>query len=259
MPKNPVFSIITVTLNNLSGLQKTDLSLKIQSFQDFEWIVMDGGSTDGTQDYLAHTKASWLSKPDNGIYDAMNRGLAKAAGDYILFLNAGDKLAFANTLARIHNFIKSEKLVPDFLYGDSLEGGAYKPARAHTDIKRGMFTHHQAMVYRREALHGLGYDTRYKIAADYDFTAQAVQRADHVIYFPLPVCVFEQGGVSQKNATRGRNEQFMVRHRHQVSNVFENAAIYLLQAAAWTGRRIVPALYWRVKSSGNKTPGFAQN
>lgn len=259
MLKNPVFSIISVSLNNLPGLQKTDLSLKIQSFQDFEWIVMDGGSTDGTAEYLSHTRASWISKPDGGIFDGMNRGLARASGDYVIFLNAGDKLAFANTLARIYNFIKSEKRTPDFIYGDSLEGTDYKPARPHTDLKLGMFTHHQAMIYRRESLHGFCYDTRYTIAADYDFTAQALRTARHVMYFPLPVCVFEPGGVSQKQAGGGRMEQALVRHRQKIANIFENAAIYLLQTAVWTARGIAPKLYWHVKSSGNKHPGFARN
>lgn len=259
MTENPVFSIITVTLNNLPGLQKTDHSLKLQSFRDFEWIVIDGGSSDGTQGYLAHSNASWLSRQDSGIYDAMNIGLAKASGDYVLFLNAGDKLAFANTLGRLHNFIRSARKPSDFIYGDSLEGSAYKPARPHNRLKLGMFTHHQAMVYRRSILNGLSYDTRYKIAADYGLTAKVLQQAKNIDYYPLPVCVFEEGGISQQKAWKGRAEQFLIRRRLKIAGPLENVAIYLLQAAAWTGRRIAPAIYWRVKSSGNRRPGFAQN
>ena len=140
MRENPVFSIIAVTHNNLPGLQRTDHSLKLQSFRDFEWIVVDGGSGDGTGGFLAHSNASGISRPGCSKYEAMNLGLARAAGDYVLFLDAGCKLAFANTLARLHNFIRSARKVPDFIYGDCLEGDAYKSARQHTQLRFGMFT-----------------------------------------------------------------------------------------------------------------------
>ncbi len=258
MLKNQLFSIVSVTLNYAVGLQKTGHSLRIQSFQDFEWIVVDGGSADGTRDYLAHTKANWTSQPDSGIYDAMNKGLKRASGDYIIFLNAGDLLASANTLARLETFIRAEKAPPDFIYGDSLESGAYKPARSHEQIRLGMFTHHQSMVYRRLSLHGAAYDTRYKIAADYDFTARALRLADACVHFPFAVCIFESGGVSQQSAARGRGEQFLIRSRLKISNMLENVSIYLLQAASWTARRLLPGFYWRVKSSGNRRRGFAR-
>lgn len=255
---NPFFSIVSVTLNNKHGLQKTDHSLKIQSFRDFEWIVVDGGSHDGTLDDLKTSTAHWSSEPDGGIYDAMNKGLAKSTGQYVIFLNAGDRLAFANTLLRLHNLIQAEKKPPDFVYGDSREADSYKPARDPDHLSFGMFTHHQAMIYRREALGSLNYDIRYKIAADYDFTARLLQQRAKILYFPLPVCLFEPGGISQTNARLGRKEQFLVRHRLNLCGPLKNIIIYLLQGAWWTLRTRMPTLYWRVKSSGNRRPGFAQ-
>ncbi|MBP7721172.1 MAG: glycosyltransferase [Alphaproteobacteria bacterium] len=229
MRENPVFSIITVTHNNLPGLQKTDRSLKLQSFRDFEWIVINGGSADGTEGFLTHSNASAINREGCSKYDAMNLGLARATSDYVLFLDAGSKLAFANTLARLHNFIRSARKAPDFIYGDCLEGETYKSARAHTQLRLGMFTPHPAMIYRRGALNGLSFDVQYKIAADYDFTARMLQHVKHVDYYPLPVCAFEK---PQQKSRHSRAEQFLIRRRLKIAGPLQNTALYLLQTAA---------------------------
>src|SRR5690606_1825584 len=96
--------LITVTKDNLFGLQVTAQSIQAQSEKDYEWIVIDGASTDGTQDYLQSAPAAWISETDRGIYDAMNKGIERATGRYVLFLNAGDMLSdpdILSTLARI--------------------------------------------------------------------------------------------------------------------------------------------------------------
>lgn len=229
MRENPVFSIITVTHNNLPGLQKTDHSLRLQSFRDFEWIVIDCGSADGTQGFLAHSNASSISREGCSKYDAMNLGMARATGDYVLFLRAGDKLAFANTLARLHNFIRSARKPQDFIYGDCLEDGAYKSAREHAQLRLGMFTPHQAMVYRRGALNGLSFDAQYKIAADYDFTARVLEHCKYIDYYPLPVSALEK---PQQKSRQGLAEQFMIRRRLKIAGPLQNTALYLLQTAA---------------------------
>ncbi|MGB4107952.1 MAG: glycosyltransferase [Alphaproteobacteria bacterium] len=259
MQENPFFSIITVTLDSLPGLQATDRSLMLQSFRDFEWIVVDGGSKDGTRDFLQHSSATSISHPDAAFFEGMNMGLARASGDYVLFLGAGDRLAYANTLARLRNFIRSESTPPDFIYGDTLEGGAYKSARGHDHLKLGMFTPHQAMICRRGMLNGLSYDTRYRIAADYDLTARLLQRSKNISYFPLPVCAFEQAGTLQQKTARARSEQFLVRKRLKIAGLLENSVIYLLQFLSGTAGRFRPAFNWRAKSPPTAQPGFAQN
>lgn len=115
----PLFTIATITLNNTQGIEKTCNSIKKQCFKNFEWLVQDGGSTDKTLDFLTKTSAITVSEHDNGIYDAMNRLINRATGDYIIFLNAGDTLASPNTLKRISNAIKEKS--SDFIYGDSFE------------------------------------------------------------------------------------------------------------------------------------------
>ncbi|MEM7650722.1 MAG: glycosyltransferase family 2 protein [Pseudomonadota bacterium] len=253
--KTPFFSIITITLNNVEGLRRTHKSLKKQNFTNFEWIIIDGKSSDKTLEYLKQSDAKITSEPDAGIYDAMNKGINKSTGEYLLFLNAGDILCSADTLKRIH---KASQDKPDFIYGDSLEASSYKPARK-PDIARGMFTHHQAMLYKREALGGLKYNTAYEIAADYDFTAKFLNPTKTLKYCEFPICDFELGGISQTKAALGRREQFEIRRNLKLVGPIKNYVITALQAALWTLRCCAPALYWRLKSSGNSAPVIAQS
>ncbi|MCD8498238.1 MAG: glycosyltransferase [Alphaproteobacteria bacterium] len=169
-----LFSIITVTRNNGEGLARTYASLAAQSLADYEWIVIDGASSDSTLGFMKDKPALLVSEPDKGIYDAMNKGLERASGDFLIFMNAGDCFAGAQVLEELSHVLRAEQTV--FAYGDAWEeqsGGRpfYKRARRHHHIAYGMFTHHQAMVYKRAALGDMRYDLRYKIASDYDLTA----------------------------------------------------------------------------------------
>jgi putative colanic acid biosynthesis glycosyltransferase len=251
----PLFSLITVTRDNLAGLKATHESITIQSAKDFEWIVIDGDSKDGTKEYLKTTPAKWVSEADDGIYDAMNKGIAKSRSDYLLFLNAGDALADAGTLEKIAAKIKEKS--PDFIYGDAIEGPHPKPANPHTQIEWGMFTHHQAMFYGRKALAGMSYDTNYEIAADYDLTLRFLRQNVKSAYCKFPICKFAIGGVSQKKALQGRLEQFVIRNRFGISPP-KNTTIFIYQSLSWALRRIAPGLFWKMKSaprsSGNKRP-----
>jgi putative colanic acid biosynthesis glycosyltransferase len=246
-----LFSVITVTLENLSGLKRTAASLAAQNCRDYEWIVVDGGSKDGTRAYLEQSRAIWASEKDNGIYDAMNKGMGEARGAYLLFLNAGDTLAGPDVLARLA--ARLEKDAPDLVYGDALEGAPgekpeLKKARPHRRIARGMFTHHQAMLYRRGAVGALRYDTSLEIAADYKFTAQILLRRGSALYVPEPLCVFEPGGVSQQQAETGRREQFRARRDLGLAGPVRNRLIYAGQSFLWLLRKKYPALYWAVRS-----------
>lgn len=239
-----LFSIITITRNNLTGLRATAASVQAQDCRNFEWIIIDGDSTDGTGDYLRNLPATIVSEPDHGIYDAMNKGIDRARGDYLLFLNAGDRLAAPETLARLEADMNGE----DFIYGDSFEGGRMKPARPHHKIALGMPTHHQAMLYRRDKIGGLRYDSSYNVAADYKFTMVFLIQSSTIRYCPYPLCIFEQGGLSQTHTRQGRIEQFCIREEIRLCSATKNVLIYLGQAAAMTLRRLSPPLYWRIKA-----------
>lgn len=260
----PVFTIITITLNNHSGLLKTYNSIEKQTFTDFEWIVIDGGSTDETLDFLRSKRADtrtaqnpmkFISENDDGIYDAMNTGISMANGRYIIFLNAGDELASDKVLETLAPFTKNK---PDFIYGDSLEYMqtpkkqnklTLKPARKYKDIAWGMFTHHQAMLYSRHKIRDekLHYSLLYKISGDYDFTVRFLLKAKKINYMPKPICIFEPGGISQQNAMLGRREQYIIREKLEMVPQPKNLWIFIAQTSAWRTKKSFPFLYKLLK------------
>jgi len=252
-PGAPLFSVITVARNHLAGLTRSYQSLAAQSFcvygRAYEWIVVDGSSSDGSAAFLQTTAANWTSEPDGGIYEAMNKGIDRARGDYLLFLNAGDAFAAPDVLARLATTLDGAAPAPALIYGDALEAGHYKTARPHTSIKRGLFTHHQAILYHRKMLGALRYDPAYRIAADYKFTAQFLgQTGGAALYCPLAICDFEPGGVSQRHAGQGRTEQAQIRAELGLAGPLANRLICWRQYGAVLLRRVAPALYWRLRT-----------
>lgn len=269
----PLFSVITVTYNNLGGLRRTAQSVLAQDRRDYEWIVVDGDSSDGTVEFLQETQqAAWRSEPDNGIYDAMNKGITRATGDYLVFMNAGDAFAAPDVLstivAALNKILASpvqdetiassvQSTPPDFIYGDALEtpedlasqkvAPHYKKARNCAKWKYGMPTHHQAMIFRREAFAPpLEYDTNYSIAADYKYIIQYIRNSRKTIYIDQPLCIFEAGGISQQRVKQGRQEQHRIRAEMGLSRT-RNAVIYMAQTMMFQVRRFLPMLYWRMK------------
>ncbi len=260
--KFPIFTIITVTLNNFEGLKKTESSIDKQTFKDFEWVVIDGESTDGTIEHLRKRRSEtrteqypfrFVSEKDEGLYDAMNSGIENANGHYLLFLNAGDELAAVDTLKILAPLTEKK---PEFIYGDALEPSKgkntpiYKKARRYKEIAWGMITHHQAMLYRRHTLRDfkIRYSLIYDIASDYDFTTRFLLKAKKITYLPKPICIFEQGGISQKNASLGRKEQFIIREKlDMVSPVF-NLWILIVQALSHNLKTRWPWGYYTLKS-----------
>ncbi len=217
----PPFSIVTVTLNDKAGLSATAASVLSQSCLDYEWLIIDGKSTDGTLDLLAELSSErcrFISEKDKGIYDAMNKGVALSRGTYLIFLNAGDIFADETVLEKIEQSLTTRGTDPDFLFGDAYEITAtgerlLKKARSAQTISYGMFTHHQAMLYRRAFAGDAPFDTSYRIAGDYDFTARFLKRGASTLQLPFAVCSFERGGLSMTNPARGREEALLVQKR----------------------------------------------
>jgi putative colanic acid biosynthesis glycosyltransferase len=251
-----LFTIVTVVLNDRDGLQRTHKSLTAQTCRDFDWIVVDGGSHDGTPEYLLsyqHDLAWWCSAPDRGLYDAMNIGLTKAEGDYLMFLNAGDTLPEPGTLERIARRIcQGER--PDFIYGDALERGVgdrllTKWARSHRFKWYGMFTHHQAMVYRRTSVEGQRFDLTWEIGADYAFTLDTLSKRVRVARVDAPLVLFEGGGRSQRLTTLGRQDQAQIRRTRLNMPVVSSFLIMIVQYAAISLRQRWPVVFetWRCR------------
>ncbi len=253
----PLFSIITVTKNNREGLARTAQSIRDQEFTDYQWLIIDAVSNDGTADDLAGYHATVLSEPDDGPYDGMNKGIDLAIGKYLIFMNAGDCFAQTQTLQKIRDAVWFSK--PDFIYGDSWETDgrrtSYKPARSYLKTDKGMFTHHQAMLYKRSRIRRLRYDLSYRISADYDFTLQFLNLAKTCLYLPFPICTFRSGGLSQKNVRIGRSEQFAIRQKNGTASFPRNVLTYAMQTVSWGLRACAPGLYWQLRRQpGNDAP-----
>lgn len=250
----PIFSIITVCLNDKEGLLRTNRSVFDQKFSDFEWIVIDGDSRDGTKEYLEglmDQKTNWLSEPDNGLYDAMNKGIEKASGRFLLFLNAGDELASADVLLNVAAVINVEN-PPQLIYGDAYEENqdgifVLKRAYTHRMVWYGMFAHHQSMFFCRTCLPA-AYLTTMRYASDYAFVALHLQRTDTVRKVSFPICMFEAGGISQTGSTDIANrEQWEVRRTILGYSGINCALIHWLHVLILNIKKRLPAIYGLIR------------
>ncbi|WP_084197589.1 glycosyltransferase family 2 protein [Solimonas soli] len=204
-----IISVITVSFNDRKGLIDVHDCLRRQTFNNYEWIVIDGASTDGSVEYLRSvtiSNFSWLSEKDEGIYDAMNKGAALANGEYLVFLNAGDVLPSINTLRTVAEILLAE--APDVLFGAAeliLPSGRSITRLARSSnsyIWHGVPANQQATYYRTKLVKDEPYDLRYRICGDYYLAAQLVKRRSHESYTNMPLVKFRVGDTSYRNPRR---------------------------------------------------------
>jgi putative colanic acid biosynthesis glycosyltransferase len=250
------FSIITVCFNNLDGLKKTYESILDLDIIDieFEWIVVDGLSNDGTVEYLQgldFSRLKWISEKDTGIYNAMNKGILLAIGEYCIFMNSGDYFYNKGILAlsaKSSGFGSS-----DILYGDSYEEEAdkkyLKKARLPKYNFYSLFTHHQSIFYRRKIL-SLGYDETYIVAADWAITSKILRLSDNTpFYLGAVVSVFERGGVSQRSDYRSLiNQEHLRVLREEVGLPFVLAkTVWIAKLSVNRFRKLMPSVYDKIR------------
>lgn len=198
-------SIITINRNNAAGLRKTIESVVSQTFTDFEYIIIDGASTDESVDVLkeyADKISFWVSEPDNGIYNAMNKGILKAKGEYLLFLNSGDWLYDEMVLDEI---FKNE-VTADIIYGNTMitkdDGTGYKGGPCTDNITAYQLITssmpHQASFFLRTLFDKYGkYDENYKIVSDWKFYFELIIMNNvSVKYLDIIVAFFDINGIS---------------------------------------------------------------
>ena len=191
-----LISVITVNLNDAAGLRATARSVATQARPPDEWIVIDGGSRDGSLAVIGEFEAlihSWVSAPDRGVYDGMNRGLRRARGCYVLFMNAGDCFADADSLARIAAALEASPGV-DLLFGGiilALPSGhrLYRPPRPPAHVRFGPPAYHQATVFRRAAHLMAPYDLSLRVSADYGAVATLINRGASSIRLDRPIAI----------------------------------------------------------------------
>ena len=200
---NTFLTIITINFNNAEGLRKTMASVAAQSFKGIEYIVIDGGSTDGSKAVIEeyHSFISyWVSEKDNGIYNAMNKGIRKASGDYILFLNSGDYLKSSQTISNCGPAGMQE----DIVYGN-LEFNnnvkVYPDQLDFTFFFRDSIPHPASFI-RKSLFESAGwYNEQHKIVSDWEFFLKAIiEKQCSYRHINETVAVYDTGGISANPA-----------------------------------------------------------
>ena len=222
-------SIITINYNDAKGLKATLESLEAQTYKEFEHIIIDGGSSDGSvpiiKSYEEHIAANrfnnktqypqmtWVSERDNGIYDAMNKGIAKASGEYLYFLNGGDTLVDEHVLEKLAMEIgKADIIVSKINFTDS--SGVYHANHQPRMARLSLFyflqkgVQHQSALIRRSLFEQCGmYDLQYKIAGDWDFFLRALVLHNATLYYTdLTLANFDGNGISSTHGKEMREE-----------------------------------------------------
>ena len=217
---NPLFTIITVTYNAASVIAPTLKSVLAQTFTDYEFVVADGASTDNTvalveAAHIANTHI--VSEPDKGLYDAMNKAIARAKGSYLIFLNAGDAFASSNVLRRLAVAAESDA---DILYGQTqlvnadreVVGMRHLTAPAELDVdsfRNGMVVCHQAFVAKRSIVEN--YNLNYRFSADYEWCIRCLQKSKANAYVgDTPIISFLTDGLTDKHHKASLRERYKI-------------------------------------------------
>ena len=252
-------SLITVTYNAEKFLERTIRSIIGQTCREVEYIIVDGGSTDGTLDIIRKYEnhvTRWVSEPDKGLYDAMNKGLRMAQGEFVWFMNAGDELYDAHVLATLaqHQSVQDDV---DVYYGDALfvdEAGKalglrseITPHRLPThltwrDLALGMVVCHQSFIVRRRI--APAYDPlTHPYSADVDWEIKCLKHARRTVRLPGPLSRYLTGGFSRRNLRQSLLDRFGVLRSHfGLAGAVANHLRIALRGAAFIARR--GGKYW---------------
>lgn len=223
---HPKFSIITVTYNAGKVLEDTIQSVITQTYKNVEYIIVDGKSTDSTMDivnrYREHIHTI-VSEPDKGLYDAMNKGIDLATGDYLCFLNAGDELHEDDTLQLIVHSLSGEKELPDVIYGETAivdeEGHFLRMRRLSTpehltwkSFQHGMLVCHQAFMSRRDL--AVKYNLKYRFSADFDWCIRIMKKSRVLHNTHLTIIDYLNEGMTTRNHKASLKERFHIMCHH---------------------------------------------
>lgn len=220
-----ILTIITINYNNAEGLRRTMQSVLAQTQKEFQYIVVDGASTDGSVDVIRQLavkfgdRIQWISESDRGIYNAMNKGIELAAGEYLQFLNSGDCLASDAVVEQMFEALKIAK-EPSILYGNMLKDRdgiiirdksfAREPI-TFLDFYRGTLNHSSAYIQKELFVRYGKYDESLRIVSDWKWFLQAIILGEEKpVYTDLDVCIFDMSGISETNKDLTRKERRQV-------------------------------------------------
>ncbi|OCX50661.1 glycosyl transferase [Mucilaginibacter sp. PPCGB 2223] len=218
----PILSVVTIVYNNVKDIERTMLSVLGQTYPHIEYIIIDGLSTDGTLDVIEKYRpriTKLISEKDEGIYDAMNKGIAAATGDYIIFMNSGDEFYDNDTVAQVF----SSEPGADIYYGEtemigskgeSLGRRRHKAPKTFTwkGFRYGMSISHQAIYVKRSLAEP--YDRQYHLSADIDWIIRAAKKAKKIVNVNRYVAKYLVGGMSKKKHRQSLKERFDIMKRH---------------------------------------------
>ena len=218
----PILSVITIVYNNVKDIERTMLSVLNQTYTGIEYILVDGLSNDGTLDIIKKYEgriAKYISEKDEGIYDAMNKGLDLATGDYVIFMNSGDEFFDADTVAAV--FASADDA--DIYYGETEmidDAGQSLGQRRHKAPKQftwrgfnlGMSISHQAIYIKRLLIEP--YDRKYQLSADIDWIIRAAKKAKNIVNVNRYVAKYLVGGMSKTKHRQSLAERFDIMKRH---------------------------------------------
>lgn len=224
---HPKFSIITVTYNAEKVIEDTIQSVVTQSYKNVEYIIVDGASKDDTMHivnrYSSHIHHI-ISEPDKGLYDAMNKGISVATGDYVCFLNAGDELHEDDTLLNIVHSIKGDNL-PDVIYGETEivdEKGHFIRMRRLSapeelnwkSFKNGMLVCHQAFFAKREIAITEPYNLKYHYSSDFDWCIRIMKKSNYLHNTHITIIDYLNEGMTTQNHKSSLIERFIIMCKH---------------------------------------------
>lgn len=222
-----IVTIITVCRNHAQELERTIRSVESQTWQEKEYLIIDGASTDDTPHVIKAHEASitrWVSEPDQGIYDAMNKGVKMAQGEWVIFMNAGDTFASDNTLQRVFGSPQNA----DVIYGDVIKGELVKKAEAPRNAHR-MFYCHQSAFVRTRCLREFPFDIRHRMSADFKQVKQLYLSGKTFRQLDFPVANFDTQGVSNRNRSAG---------------LYDNIQVIRETDCLWEQVKLLPRLYF---------------
>ncbi|MBD3748347.1 MAG: glycosyltransferase [Sphingobacteriales bacterium] len=240
---NPKLSVITVVYNNAQHIERTVKSVISQSYKNIEYLVIDGASTDGTLEILQKYQKQihlLISEPDQGIYDAMNKGLDLATGDYVLFMNSGDEIFAADTIEKV---FKSQAFA-DIYYGETEmlnEQLQSEGRRRHqvpenlnlNSFKYGMSVSHQAIYIKKSITQP--YNLNYQLSADIDWILAALSKAESIANTHQYVAKYLMGGLSKKKHRQSLLERYQIFKKYYgfLPNLFNHFIIALRLGIYW--------------------------
>jgi len=242
------FSIITVCKNNLEELKTTFNSIESQSCKDYQWIIVDADSDDGTKDWLKKIiSVDWISEPDKGIYDGMNKGISLSQGKYMIFMNSGDCFASDDVLQESKDHIKKNR-DPVFVYGDSIDiseknNEYYRKAKSYKKNWMGMITQHQAMFFNKDKIGNINYSYDFPLSADYAFISTVLKNTNssNIFYLNFTICKFSMGGINELQQFQAIKEDYLIRKNIIKLPGLVSSGLYLLHYFHTLVKRLSPS------------------